>query len=492
MLKRGRSHQRKLPASQGKLSDSPSLSPKRTMPRKIEINKIKTRLNTSSSSFKLSPPSDKITRRITRSKAIEIDDNGGNENDYEGDHESEIDQEIANENVSPKKATNEKKSSKKRKRPSIDLNDTTRTSKRRRTPSKKVIDAKKLQEKIQKLSKRKKYHHCQQQEELESNISDNTPDGDSKQEKLKSKPKRKKWAEDTECLCLWNYDKEYHPVKIIQKKLDFSNSITETRKLEEEYIYYVHYLNFDRRLDEWVKEDRLKPLKKKDSKQLDNIEQISPKDAEFKMKTPKKSDIKEAERKISAHELNGLIITDNHSESDENDKDHVRNIDSIQIGKYDIDTWYFSPFPDEYDNLPKLHFCEYCLRYMKRKYTLIRHNYQCKRKSPPGNKIYDDNSLAVFEVDGRKEKSYCQSLCLLSKLFLDHKTLYFDVEHFLFYVLAEIDAEGYHIVGYFSKEKVCFCFRFCFRFLFSSLFFFYNLNIYFHRIRLIIIIYHVF
>jgi len=48
-----------------------------------------------------------------------------------------------------------------------------------------------------------------------------------------------------------------------------------------------------------------------------------------------------------------------------------------------------------------------------------------------------DPTVAVFEVDGSKHKIYCQSLCLLSKLFLDHKTLYYDVDQFLFYVLCE-------------------------------------------------------
>ena len=46
---------------------------------------------------------------------------------------------------------------------------------------------------------------------------------------------------------------------------------------------------------------------------------------------------------------------------------------------------------------------------------------------------------------------YCQNICLLAKLFLDHKTLYFDVEPFLFYLLTEVDREGAHLVGYFSK-----------------------------------------
>lgn len=60
----------------------------------------------------------------------------------------------------------------------------------------------------------------------------------------------------------------------------------------------------------------------------------------------------------------------------------------------------------------------------------------------------------MYEVDGKTNKIYCQNLCLLSKLFLDHKTLYYDVDPFMFYVLCEVDDGGAHIVGYFSKEKV--------------------------------------
>lgn len=48
-------------------------------------------------------------------------------------------------------------------------------------------------------------------------------------------------------------------------------------------------------------------------------------------------------------------------------------------------------------------------------------------------------------------KIYCQNLCLLAKLFLDHKTLYYDVEPFLFYVLTKNDSSGCHLIGYFSK-----------------------------------------
>ena len=61
--------------------------------------------------------------------------------------------------------------------------------------------------------------------------------------------------------------------------------------------------------------------------------------------------------------------------------------------------------------------------------------------------------VSVFEVDPTHQRIYCENLCLLAKLFLDHKTLYYDVEPFLFYIICEVDKAGAHMVGYFSKEK---------------------------------------
>lgn len=84
---------------------------------------------------------------------------------------------------------------------------------------------------------------------------------------------------------------------------------------------------------------------------------------------------------------------------------------------------------------------------------LERHRQKCKLYHPPGNEIYRKHPLSFFEVDGRKNKTYTQNLCLLAKLFLDHKFLYYDTDAFLFYILTEYDANGFHIVGYFSKEK---------------------------------------
>src|SRR5699024_11568653 len=57
-------------------------------------------------------------------------------------------------------------------------------------------------------------------------------------------------------------------------------------------------------------------------------------------------------------------------------------------------------------------------------------------RHPPGQEIYRKGDISYFEVDGNKQKEYCQNLCLLAKLFLDYKTLFFDVEPFLFYVMT--------------------------------------------------------
>lgn len=131
----------------------------------------------------------------------------------------------------------------------------------------------------------------------------------------------------------------------------------------------------------------------------------------------------------------------------------VKYIDKLRIGKFEVDTWYFSPYPEDYGKVGTLFVCEFCLKYMKFAKTFRYHQTECILRQPPGNEIYRKGTISVFEVDGKQSKMYSQTLCLMAKLFLDHKTLYYDVESFLFYVLCEIDKKGAHIVGYFSKEK---------------------------------------
>jgi histone acetyltransferase MYST1 len=141
----------------------------------------------------------------------------------------------------------------------------------------------------------------------------------------------------------------------------------------------------------------------------------------------------------------------------------IKNVNYVQFGKYKIECWYFSPFSEEvFSNSPIpgiidcLYFCEFTMRFFKTQSELLR--YQKKsglHRYPPGNEIYRDTNynLSMFEIDGSVEKIYCQNLCYFAKLFLDHKTLYWDVDPFLFYVLCTFDSYGFHPVGFFSKEK---------------------------------------
>lgn len=126
----------------------------------------------------------------------------------------------------------------------------------------------------------------------------------------------------------------------------------------------------------------------------------------------------------------------------------------IEMGKFEMEVWYQSPYPEDYARLPKLYICEYCLRYMKSRTILERHVVKCVWRHPPGEEVYRKDKISVWEVDGKRYKQYCQNLCLLAKFFLDHKTLYYDVEPFLFYVMTMVDNEGCHTVGYFSKVTV--------------------------------------
>lgn len=75
-----------------------------------------------------------------------------------------------------------------------------------------------------------------------------------------------------------------------------------------------------------------------------------------------------------------------------------RNPAAIVFGRYEVETWYSSPFPQEYARLPKLFFCEFCLKYTKSRAVLDRHMDKCQWRHPPATEIYRCNGLSVFEV----------------------------------------------------------------------------------------------
>lgn len=61
---------------------------------------------------------------------------------------------------------------------------------------------------------------------------------------------------------------------------------------------------------------------------------------------------------------------------------------------------------------------------------------------------------SLIKLGRSSHQIYCQNLCMMAKMFIDHKTLYYDVEPFLFYVATRVTDKGvFRLVGYFSKEK---------------------------------------
>ncbi|XP_018113183.1 histone acetyltransferase KAT5 isoform X4 [Xenopus laevis] len=152
----------------------------------------------------------------------------------------------------------------------------------------------------------------------------------------------------------------------------------------------------------------------------------------------------------TAPRMTGSLVSDR---SHDDIITRMKNIECIELGRHRLKPWYFSPYPQELTVLPVLYLCEFCLKYLKSLKCLQRHLTKCNLRHPPGNEIYRKGTISFFEIDGRKNKSYSQNLCLLAKCFLDHKTLYYDTDPFLFYIMTEYDSKGFHIVGYFSKEK---------------------------------------
>lgn len=97
----------------------------------------------------------------------------------------------------------------------------------------------------------------------------------------------------------------------------------------------------------------------------------------------------------------------------------VKNLNRLSIGRHEVEAWYFSPYPKEYAHLPVLYICEFCLGYFPSPFMLSRHRKRCNLMHPPGNEIYRHEDISFYEIDGRKQLTYCRNLSLLSKCFLD-------------------------------------------------------------------------
>jgi len=97
----------------------------------------------------------------------------------------------------------------------------------------------------------------------------------------------------------------------------------------------------------------------------------------------------------------------------------VKNLNRLQIGRHEVEAWYFSPYPKEYAHLPVLYICEFCLAFFPSQFMFSRHRQRCTMLHPPGNEIYRHEDISFYEIDGKRQLTWCRNLSLLSKCFLD-------------------------------------------------------------------------
>ncbi|KAF3763085.1 hypothetical protein M406DRAFT_292722 [Cryphonectria parasitica EP155] len=191
-----------------------------------------------------------------------------------------------------------------------------------------------------------------------------------------------------------------------------------------------------------------------------------------------------------------------------------RNIDKVVFGNVCFSTWYHSPYGTEAlgeisgNSLDRLYVCPCCFKYSKELVPWWQHVHLCERRGHvPGKQIYthpkggrtregaadsttskaparrkrnsdttqqadeaevdDQGEWSIWEVDGEDEPLFCQNLSLFAKLFLDNKSVFFDVGGFNYFLLVHTSARPpssgdtleplppkQQVVGFFSKEKL--------------------------------------
>lgn len=174
-----------------------------------------------------------------------------------------------------------------------------------------------------------------------------------------------------------------------------------------------------------------------------------------------------------------LPPTDAAATPQDQEQEQVRAVKRVIFGDLMFDTWFDSLYPLDVVSreTETLFVCAWCFRYHPSKAVYLRHLACCAhRGQPPGVKVYDDGTYSVWQVDGCNETLLAQNLSLFAKLFLDHKSVFFNVSTFDYFLLVhdprrphpqpplttttDNDNEPtprkptYHILGYFSKEKM--------------------------------------
>lgn len=211
--------------------------------------------------------------------------------------------------------------------------------------------------------------------------------------------------------CLYRGDNSWRDCEIIHLSQKITGMIEK---------YYVHFIEFNRRMDKWVGVEALKDIHPTDPSRSLTSGHLQPFSIYDKIKHRGSNVVEFVEEDYGDEtkiDLNSIM------EHEEVTK--IKNVNSIELGRYLIDTWYFSPVPKEFypkGNIETLHLCAFCLNLYGHPNELARHYKKCKWRSPPGDEIYRDTEhrVSMFEIDGAVYKFYCQNLSYLVLQSISH------------------------------------------------------------------------
>ncbi|KAI4091814.1 MAG: hypothetical protein LQ344_003918 [Seirophora lacunosa] len=143
------------------------------------------------------------------------------------------------------------------------------------------------------------------------------------------------------------------------------------------------------------------------------------------------------------------------------------NVRHVVLGDLSFRTWYPSYYPEELvgREIEKLYVCQWCFKYCRDIVPFAAHRKLCHARSEPpaGQLIYSKDEYTIYEVDGEEDQLFSQNLSLFAKLFLDNKSVFYDVASFNYYLLvhnapndsiSNAEQERRQIIGFFSKEKM--------------------------------------
>lgn len=97
-----------------------------------------------------------------------------------------------------------------------------------------------------------------------------------------------------------------------------------------------------------------------------------------------------------------------------------------------------------------IYICDQCLLQHWDSVSFDNHRKDCS-SGAPGRYVYidEEEGISILEIDGKNESVLCRRICTVGKAFIRRKTLYLDVDGYIFYVLFS----GGKLGGFFSKEK---------------------------------------